>query len=76
MIQLGGKFVKYSHCVWDTHVLVKFIKMCLNKTYSKVCTGKHSSDMFTIQNGLKYGDALLPLHFNFTLPLGRSKKTR
>jgi hypothetical protein len=29
------------------------IKMCLNETYSKVRVGKHLSDKFPIQNGLK-----------------------
>jgi hypothetical protein len=33
--------------------LVKLIKMCLNETYSKVSVGKHLSDKFPIQNGLK-----------------------
>jgi hypothetical protein len=33
--------------------------------YNKVCTGKHMSDSFPIQNGLKQGDALLPPLFNF-----------
>jgi hypothetical protein len=41
--------------------------VCLNKTYSKFCIGKHLSDNFPIQNGLKLGDALLPLLFNFAL---------
>jgi hypothetical protein len=41
--------------------------MCLNKTYSKVPIGKHLSDSFPIQNGLKQGDALSPLLFNFAL---------
>jgi hypothetical protein len=41
--------------------------MCLNKTYSKVSIGKHLSDSFPIQNGLKQGDALSPLLFNFAL---------
>jgi hypothetical protein len=41
--------------------------MCLNKTYSKVRLGKHFSDSFPIQNGLKQEDALSPLLFNFTL---------
>jgi hypothetical protein len=41
--------------------------MCLNETYSKVRTGKHLSDKFPIQNGLKQGDALSPLLFNFVL---------
>jgi hypothetical protein len=47
--------------------LVKLIKMCLNDKYSKVRIGKHLSDSFLIQNGLKQGDALSPLLFNFTL---------
>jgi hypothetical protein len=33
--------------------LVRLMKMCLNETYSKVCIGKHLSDSFPIQNGLK-----------------------
>jgi retron-type reverse transcriptase len=47
--------------------LVRLIKMYLNKTYSKVCLGKHRSDNFPIQNGLKQGDVLSPLLFNFAL---------
>jgi hypothetical protein len=47
--------------------LVRLLKICLNKTYSKVCIGKHLSDNFPIQNGLKQGDALMPLLFNFAL---------
>jgi hypothetical protein len=47
--------------------LVKLIKMCLNETYSKVHICKHLSDSFTIQNGLKHGDVLSPLLFNFAL---------
>jgi hypothetical protein len=35
--------------------------MCLNKTYSRVCTGENLSDAFPIQKGLKQGYALLPL---------------
>jgi hypothetical protein len=45
--------------------LVRLIKMCLNETYSKVRIGKHLSKSFPIQNGLKQGDALSPLLFNF-----------
>jgi hypothetical protein len=41
--------------------------MCLNETYSNVRIGKHLSDSFPIQNGLKQGDALSPLLFNFAL---------
>jgi len=32
--------------------LIKLIKMCLNKTYSRVQEDKHLSDMFPIKNGL------------------------
>jgi hypothetical protein len=39
----------------------------LNETYSKVRIGKHLSDSFPIQNGLKQADALTPLLFNFAL---------
>jgi hypothetical protein len=41
--------------------------MCLYETYSKVRIGKHISDGFHIQNGLKQGDALSPLLLNFVL---------
>jgi hypothetical protein len=36
-----------------------------NASYNKV--GKHLFDSFPIQNGLKEGDALSPLIFNFAL---------
>jgi hypothetical protein len=47
--------------------LVRLIRLCLNETYSKVRIGKHLSDSFPIQNGLKQRDALSPLVFNFAL---------
>jgi hypothetical protein len=47
--------------------LVRLLKMCLNETYSKVCIGKLLSDKLPIQNGLKQGDVLSPLLFNFAL---------
>jgi hypothetical protein len=45
--------------------LVRLIKVCLSETYSKVHVGKRLSNMFYIQNGLKPGDALSLLLFNF-----------
>jgi hypothetical protein len=41
--------------------------MCLNETYVRVHIGRNLSDKFTVQNGLKQGDALSPLIFNFAL---------
>jgi hypothetical protein len=48
-------------------VPMKLVKLCLNETYSKVRIGKHLSDSFPIQNGLKQGDALSSPLFNFAL---------
>jgi len=45
--------------------LVRLIKMCLNETYRKVGIGKNLTDTFPVKNGLKHGDALSPLLFNF-----------
>ncbi|PSN49740.1 hypothetical protein C0J52_08482 [Blattella germanica] len=47
--------------------LVSLIGMCLNGTKSRVRVGKQVSDIFEIHNGLKQGDALSPLLFNFVL---------
>ena len=47
--------------------LARLKKMCLNETYSRVQVGKYLSDMFPIKNGLKQGDALSLLLFNFAL---------
>jgi len=47
--------------------LVRLIKMSLTETYSRVRVGKNVSDRFPIRNGLKQGDALSPLLFNFAL---------
>jgi len=47
--------------------LVRLIKMCLTETFSRVRVGKNLSDMFPIRNGLKQGDALSLLLFNFAL---------
>jgi hypothetical protein len=48
---------------WETIL----IKMCLNETYSKVRIGKHLSDNFPTQNGIKPEDALSLLLFDFAL---------
>jgi len=47
--------------------LVRLIKMSLTETYSRVRVGNNVSDRFRIRNGLKQGDALTPLLFNFAL---------
>ena len=41
--------------------------MCVNETYSTVRVGKNLSDMFSVRNGLKQGDAISPLLFKFAL---------
>ena len=45
--------------------LVRLIKMSLTETYSRVRVGKNVCDRFPIRNGLKRGDALSPMLFNF-----------
>ena len=47
--------------------LVRLRKMCLTETHSRVRVGKNLSEIFPIRNGLKQGDALTPLLFNFAL---------
>jgi hypothetical protein len=56
---------------WISMKLVRLIKICLNKT----CIGKYFSDIFPVKNGLKQGDVLELLSFNFVLE-GRFMKTR
>jgi len=41
--------------------------MSLTETYSRVRVGKNVSDRIPIRNGLKQGDALSPMLFNFAL---------
>ena len=48
--------------------LVTLIKMCLNEIYSnRVRLGKHLPDIFRIRNGLKQGDAFLPLLVEYAI---------
>jgi hypothetical protein len=57
--------------------LVKIIKMCSYETYSKVRVGKYLSDEFSIQNGLKQGDALslaFQLYFRIRHQIGPEKQ--
>jgi hypothetical protein len=46
-------------------ILIKLMKTCLSETCRRVRVGKHLSDMLPIKNGLKQGDALWLLLFNF-----------
>jgi hypothetical protein len=43
------------------------MKMYLNKSYSKILISKDLFDKYSVENGLKQGDALSPLFFNFAL---------
>jgi len=53
--------------------LASLIKMCLPEKFSRVHADKNLSDMFPIRNGLKQGDALSPLLFNFALECAISR---
>jgi hypothetical protein len=46
--------------------IVRLIKMCLNETHSRVHIGKNMCQVY-YSCGLKQGDALSPLLFNFAL---------
>jgi hypothetical protein len=63
-----GDSSPHSHKLIEFGVPMKLVmltKMCLNGTYRKVRIGKYLSDNLSIQNGLKQGNALSPLLFNF-----------
>ena len=47
--------------------LLRLIKMSLAETYSRIRVGKNVSHRFPVRNGLKQGDALSPMLFNFAL---------
>ena len=41
--------------------------MCLTETYNRVRVGKNLCDLLPIRSGLKQGDTLSPLLFNFAV---------
>ena len=47
--------------------LVRLVKVSLTETFSRVRVSKNMSDRFPIRKGLKQGDALSPMLFNFAL---------
>ena len=67
MIQLGGRYCNILMDFTIPKKLVRLINMCWNETYSRFWVGKHLTDMFPIKNGLKHGEVLSPLLFNFAL---------
>ena len=46
---------------------MSFQEICLHRIQNKVRIGNYLSSRFPIENGLKQGDALSPLLFNFAL---------
>ena len=63
----GGPYIIFSLSLGSPRSWQGIIKTCLTVTYSRVRVGKNLSDMFPIRNGLKQGDALSSLLFNFDL---------
>ena len=55
---------------------VRLIKTCLDGTLSKMRIGKYLSSIFPIENGLKEGDALSLLLFNFAVEYAIRKVER
>jgi hypothetical protein len=47
--------------------------MCLSEVDNRVQAAKHLCDIFPVKNGLKKGDTLSPLLFNFALEYAISK---
>jgi hypothetical protein len=67
-IQLGGEVLYNMPIDFGIPMkLARLIKMCLNEPYSRVRVDKHLCDIVPVMNGLKQGDALSPMLFNFVL---------
>jgi hypothetical protein len=70
---------EYSHAYIYIYIYSEYITWALarggltSETYIKVRLSKHLFDNFPIQNGLKQGDALAPLRFNFALEYANRK---
>jgi len=47
--------------------LARLIKTCLTETHNRVRVGKNLSDILPMRNGLKQGDPISLLMFNFAL---------
>ena len=68
MIQLGREVLYKILIEFDTpRKLVSLIKISLTETYSRVRVGKNVCDRCPIMNGLKQGDVLSPMLFNYAL---------
>jgi len=70
-----GGLAKYSDWLWYTMKLARLIKMCLNETCSWAWVGKHLTDMFPIQDGLKLNWTHQLLVYADDNILGRSVRT-
>jgi hypothetical protein len=55
------------YSVWCTYRVAKVSKTRLNKPYNRVLVGQRLYDKFPVENGIKQGDALSQLLFNFAL---------
>jgi len=78
IIRLGGRSCTiFFFWVWYAHQIGKANRKSLNENYTTVGVGKNLSDRFCIGNGLKEGDALSSLLYNFALdtPLGGFRLT-
>jgi hypothetical protein len=56
----------FCNVLIEFSIPMKLVRL-IYETYSRVRIGKNSSDMFPLVNGLKQGDAVTPLLFNFAL---------